>query len=154
MVILLFKRQKEFRQKVMTFFFPFFFYFYSLCLTHKYALSRSKLAIIPQDPFLFSSSVRENLDPCGRQSEHRLIEALEQCHLGDVVQRIGMCQEGCPIYVNYVFEKFHEIAQKIYFLVFFPLLFVRRPGCRRGRKGKISFSWPKAAALSSSGPSD
>ncbi|XP_053368772.1 ATP-binding cassette sub-family C member 10 [Clarias gariepinus] len=50
---------------------------------------RSKLAIIPQDPFLFSSSVRENLDPCGRHPEHELLDALQQCHLGDVVQRIG-----------------------------------------------------------------
>ncbi|KAK3562319.1 hypothetical protein QTP86_033307 [Hemibagrus guttatus] len=50
---------------------------------------RSKLAIIPQDPFLFSSSVRENLDPCGRHPEHQLLDALEQCHLGDVVRRIG-----------------------------------------------------------------
>ncbi|KAI2659397.1 ATP-binding cassette sub-family C member 10 [Labeo rohita] len=47
------------------------------------------LAIIPQDPFLFSSSVRENLDPHGRHPDFRLLDALEQCHLGDVVQRIG-----------------------------------------------------------------
>ncbi|KAL7855132.1 hypothetical protein SRHO_G00173220 [Serrasalmus rhombeus] len=50
---------------------------------------RSKLAIIPQDPFLFSSSVRENLDPSGRHLDHRLLNALEQCHLGDVVRRMG-----------------------------------------------------------------
>ncbi|XP_058646611.1 ATP-binding cassette sub-family C member 10 isoform X2 [Onychostoma macrolepis] len=50
---------------------------------------RSKLAIIPQDPFLFSSTVRENLDPHGCHPDFRLLDALEQCHLGDVVQRIG-----------------------------------------------------------------
>uniref|UniRef100_A0A673JLY4 Multidrug resistance-associated protein 7-like n=1 Tax=Sinocyclocheilus rhinocerous TaxID=307959 RepID=A0A673JLY4_9TELE len=50
---------------------------------------RSRLAIIPQDPFLFSSTVRENLDPHGRHPDFRLLDALEQCHLGDVVQRIG-----------------------------------------------------------------
>uniref|UniRef100_A0A8B9J7H5 ATP-binding cassette, sub-family C (CFTR/MRP), member 10 n=1 Tax=Astyanax mexicanus TaxID=7994 RepID=A0A8B9J7H5_ASTMX len=50
---------------------------------------RSKLAIIPQDPFLFSSSVRENLDPSGHYIDQRLLDALEQCHLTDVVQRIG-----------------------------------------------------------------
>ncbi|XP_066504379.1 ATP-binding cassette sub-family C member 10 isoform X2 [Hoplias malabaricus] len=50
---------------------------------------RSKLAIIPQDPFLFSSSVRENLDPSGHHLDHQLLDALEQCHLGDVVRRIG-----------------------------------------------------------------
>uniref|UniRef100_A0AAR2KFC1 ATP-binding cassette, sub-family C (CFTR/MRP), member 10 n=1 Tax=Pygocentrus nattereri TaxID=42514 RepID=A0AAR2KFC1_PYGNA len=50
---------------------------------------RSKLAIIPQDPFLFSSSVRENLDPSGCHLDHRILDALEQCHLGDVVRRMG-----------------------------------------------------------------
>ncbi|XP_030627919.1 multidrug resistance-associated protein 7 [Chanos chanos] len=52
-------------------------------------LLRSRLAIIPQDPFLFSSSVRDNLDPCGRHSDHRLMDVLEECHLGQVVMRIG-----------------------------------------------------------------
>ncbi|XP_051528611.1 ATP-binding cassette sub-family C member 10-like isoform X2 [Myxocyprinus asiaticus] len=50
---------------------------------------RSKLAIIPQDPFLFSSSVRENLDPHGRHPDYQLLDALKQCHLEDVVHRIG-----------------------------------------------------------------
>lgn len=54
-----------------------------------FTLYRSKLAIIPQDPFLFSSSVRENLDPHGHHPDFQLLDALEQCHLGDVVQRIG-----------------------------------------------------------------
>ncbi|XP_023680821.2 ATP-binding cassette sub-family C member 10 [Paramormyrops kingsleyae] len=50
---------------------------------------RSKLAIIPQDPFLFSGTVRENLDPCGRHSEAELIDVLEQCHLLQAVDRMG-----------------------------------------------------------------
>ncbi|CAJ1054159.1 hypothetical protein L3Q82_020045%2C partial [Xyrichtys novacula] len=50
---------------------------------------RSRLAIIPQDPFLFSGTIRENLDPCGRHSDLQLLEVLDQCHLSAVVQRTG-----------------------------------------------------------------
>lgn len=47
------------------------------------------MAIIPQDPFLFSGTIRENLDPCGRHSDPQLLDVLEQCHLGDAVLRMG-----------------------------------------------------------------
>uniref|UniRef100_A0A8C9WQX2 ATP-binding cassette, sub-family C (CFTR/MRP), member 10 n=1 Tax=Scleropages formosus TaxID=113540 RepID=A0A8C9WQX2_SCLFO len=50
---------------------------------------RSKLAIIPQDPFLFSGTVRENLDPCGIHSDAQLLDVLEQCHLMQAVNRMG-----------------------------------------------------------------
>ncbi|XP_016152773.1 PREDICTED: multidrug resistance-associated protein 7 [Ficedula albicollis] len=50
---------------------------------------RSRLAIIPQDPFLFSGSVRENLDPQGKRMDAELREVLEQCHLWDAVTQMG-----------------------------------------------------------------
>ncbi|NXR19167.1 MRP7 protein, partial [Cinclus mexicanus] len=50
---------------------------------------RSRLAIIPQDPFLFSGSVRENLDPQGKRTDAELREVLEQCHLWDAVTQMG-----------------------------------------------------------------
>ncbi|NWY02623.1 MRP7 protein, partial [Nothoprocta ornata] len=50
---------------------------------------RSRLAIIPQDPFLFSGSIRENLDPQGQRTDTELYEVLEQCHLRDVVLHMG-----------------------------------------------------------------
>ncbi|RVE76679.1 hypothetical protein OJAV_G00011380 [Oryzias javanicus] len=53
---------------------------------------RSRLAIIPQDPFLFSGTVRENLDPCGRHQDQQLLEVLDHCHLGAVVSRMGGLQ--------------------------------------------------------------
>ncbi|NXI60347.1 MRP7 protein, partial [Chloroceryle aenea] len=50
---------------------------------------RSRLAIIPQDPFLFSGSIRENLDPQGKWTDAELLEVLEQCHLRDAVAQMG-----------------------------------------------------------------
>ncbi|KAM9770720.1 ATP-binding cassette sub-family C member 10 [Menidia menidia] len=50
---------------------------------------RSRLAIIPQDPFLFSGTVRRNLDPCGQHLDQQLLDVLVQCHLSTVVSRMG-----------------------------------------------------------------
>ncbi|XP_064301988.1 ATP-binding cassette sub-family C member 10 isoform X3 [Phalacrocorax carbo] len=50
---------------------------------------RSRLAIIPQDPFLFSGSIRENLDPQGKWTDAELHEVLEQCHLRDAITQMG-----------------------------------------------------------------
>ncbi|XP_064635894.1 ATP-binding cassette sub-family C member 10-like [Lineus longissimus] len=50
---------------------------------------RSRLAIIPQDPFLFSGSVRENLDPAEIYQDEALWEALEKCHMKLPVERLG-----------------------------------------------------------------
>lgn len=42
---------------------------------------RSRLAIIPQDPVLFSGSIRSNLDPFDQSSDDELYAALERVHL-------------------------------------------------------------------------
>ena len=54
---------------------------------------RSRLAIIPQDPFLFAGSVQDNLDPTSLYPDNEVWLALERCHLKTVVQRLGGLSE-------------------------------------------------------------
>lgn len=53
---------------------------------------RSQLAVIPQEPFLFSGTVRENLDPQGLREDEALWQALEQCHLSEAIVAVGECR--------------------------------------------------------------
>lgn len=46
---------------------------------------RSKLAIIPQEPVLFSGTIRKNLDPFDEHSDHTLWDALEEVNSFAVV---------------------------------------------------------------------
>ncbi|CAG2100059.1 unnamed protein product, partial [Medioppia subpectinata] len=47
---------------------------------------RSRISIIPQDPVLFTGSMRKNLDPFGEHPDDELWSALEEVQLRDVVQ--------------------------------------------------------------------
>ncbi|XP_058200269.1 ABC transporter C family member 10-like isoform X1 [Rhododendron vialii] len=48
---------------------------------------RSHFGVIPQDPTLFSGSVRYNLDPLSEHSDHEIWKVLEKCRLRDVVEK-------------------------------------------------------------------
>ncbi|DBA75192.1 TPA: hypothetical protein ACH3X1_010497 [Trebouxia sp. C0004] len=50
---------------------------------------RSQLAIIPQDPVLFSGSLRSNMDPEGSWPDHKLWEALAAVQLKEAVVKVG-----------------------------------------------------------------
>ncbi|GAB2209738.1 hypothetical protein Droror1_Dr00026961 [Drosera rotundifolia] len=47
---------------------------------------RSHLGIIPQDPTLFSGSIRYNLDPLCEHTDKELWEVLDNCQLGEAVR--------------------------------------------------------------------
>ncbi|XP_069116792.1 ATP-binding cassette sub-family C member 10-like isoform X1 [Argopecten irradians] len=53
---------------------------------------RRHLAVIPQDPFIFSGTVRENLDPTSSYSDEELWGILDRCHLRVPVDRLGGLQ--------------------------------------------------------------
>ncbi|KAG6574642.1 multidrug resistance protein ABC superfamily [Phytophthora cinnamomi] len=50
---------------------------------------RRSLAIIPQDPVLFSGPLRENLDPFHDYSDERIWRVLQQVHMADNLRRWG-----------------------------------------------------------------
>ncbi|CAG5119556.1 unnamed protein product, partial [Candidula unifasciata] len=60
---------------------------------------RSRLTIIPQDPVLFSGSLRMNMDPFGKHTDAEIWSALEHAHLKSFVSGLSdglqhYCSEG------------------------------------------------------------
>jgi len=47
------------------------------------------LCIIPQDPFLFEGTIRENIDPYNDYMDSNIWSALQRCHLVPTIKRLG-----------------------------------------------------------------
>ncbi|XP_050424570.1 ATP-binding cassette sub-family C member 10 isoform X2 [Adelges cooleyi] len=50
---------------------------------------RNRLCIIPQDPFLFEGTIRDNIDPFKEYMDSNIWSALQCCHLVPTVKRMG-----------------------------------------------------------------
>eukprot|EP01065_Artemidia_motanka_P025291 TRINITY_DN30296_c0_g1_i1.p1 TRINITY_DN30296_c0_g1~~TRINITY_DN30296_c0_g1_i1.p1 ORF type:complete len:1254 (+),score=356.57 TRINITY_DN30296_c0_g1_i1:108-3869(+) len=48
---------------------------------------RARIAIVPQEPTLFSGTLRSNLDPYGEYSDRDILESLEKAHCREVAER-------------------------------------------------------------------
>lgn len=47
------------------------------------------MCIIPQDPFIFEGTIRENIDPFNEYMDSNIWSALQRCHLVATVKRLG-----------------------------------------------------------------
>ncbi|CAL9222685.1 unnamed protein product [Arabidopsis halleri] len=66
---------------------------------------RSRLAVVPQSPFLFQGSMRDNLDPLGLSEDWRIWEILEKCKVKAEVESAGgldsnVKESGCSFSVG------------------------------------------------------
>lgn len=50
---------------------------------------RSRIALVPQQPFLFSGTIRENMDPRGFDLDSKIWSALSDCRATPLVQSLG-----------------------------------------------------------------
>lgn len=50
---------------------------------------REQIAVVPQDPFLFSATVRENIDPTGIYLDSQIWDCVGKCLATPLIQSMG-----------------------------------------------------------------
>jgi ABC-type multidrug transport system fused ATPase/permease subunit len=74
---------------------------------------RSRIAIIPQQPVLFSGTIRSNMDPFGSFPDDRIWDALKAIHLSEKIQALPLKLET-PIHEN---GKMFTLAERQLFCI-------------------------------------
>lgn len=50
---------------------------------------RENISVIPQEPILFSGTIRSNIDPFNKYTDIQIWEALERCHIKEYINEMG-----------------------------------------------------------------
>lgn len=57
---------------------------------------RKKVTIIPQDPMLFTETIRFNIDPFSEMSDEEIVDALKKTHMWDSLELSDPSKKGTP----------------------------------------------------------
>jgi len=80
------------------------------CSTISLNKLRSSMAIIPQEPVMFSGTIRTNLDPFGSYQDKEIIDVLHKCLLGPMLES---SKEGLATHVEHMGSNFSLGTQQL-----------------------------------------
>jgi len=69
---------------------------------------RKRISIIPQEPVMFSGTLRSNLDPFNEKTDEEIIIALEHCLLGHLLHKPSKNNSNTPTGLDYPVTQFGD----------------------------------------------
>ncbi len=76
---------------------------------------RSRLSIIPQDPLLFTGTLRRNLDPFQQHGDDQVWAVLQDVHLAQAVRDLRLGERGRGAWVdNYIIRIHLHLCSAFY----------------------------------------